>query len=236
MPDKKTSEIVIAQDFEASLAAQKPKVDFPMTGVQVLARVCKDEQLAALSCCPGSNSIIDAIADQGIPSWGGHHEATMTAAADGFARMTGQVAACMGEQGPGFVQMIGGMASAQAARSPILLVARNRTLNEEDTEARLNNLADQQGMTVGVKKYGKRVSVPNRVAEYAAWAFRQLKSGVPGPVHLDFPIEVLQAEFKEPQSCSATSTKCATAPRAGPVPTPRACAEPLICWRRLTGP
>src|SRR4029077_14355526 len=55
----------------------------------------------------------------------------------------------------------------------------------------------QQPTTEGIKKYGKRITIPNRVHEYAAHAFRQLKSGVPGPVHLDFPSEVSGARFKD---------------------------------------
>jgi thiamine pyrophosphate-dependent acetolactate synthase large subunit-like protein len=49
-----------------------------------------------------------------------------------------------------------------------------------------------------MKKYGKRLIAANRVHEYAAYAFRQLKSGVPGPVHLDFPAEVARARFTDP--------------------------------------
>ena len=45
----------------------------------------------------------------------------------------------------------------------------------------------QQPITTGMKKYGKRLTAPDRVWEYGAYAFRNLKSGVPGPVHLDFP-------------------------------------------------
>ena len=40
-----------------------------------------------------------------------------------------------------------------------------------------------------MKKYGKRMITAKRVHEYAGYAFRMLKSGVPKPVHLDFPSE-----------------------------------------------
>ena len=41
---------------------------------------------------------------------------------------------------------------------------------------------------------------PNRVHEYGAYAFRNLKSGIPGPVHLDFPGEVARARFTDAAS------------------------------------
>ena len=56
----------------------------------------------------------------------------------------------------------------------------------------------QQPITEGIKKYGKRMILPSRVHEYGAYAFRQLKTGVPGPVHLDFPGEVARARFRDP--------------------------------------
>jgi thiamine pyrophosphate-dependent acetolactate synthase large subunit-like protein len=48
-----------------------------------------------------------------------------------------------------------------------------------------------------MRKYGKRLITPARVWEYAGYAFRQLKSGVPKPVHLDFPSEVARGRFDD---------------------------------------
>jgi thiamine pyrophosphate-dependent acetolactate synthase large subunit-like protein len=58
----------------------------------------------------------------------------------------------------------------------------------------------QQPITTGMKKYGKRLIAANRVHEYGAYAFRNLKSGIPGPVHLDFPGEVARARFTDAAS------------------------------------
>ena len=81
--------------------------------------------------------------------------------------------------------MINAIAAANAARSPVLVLASNMTIASEDTEAGIQ-LGYQQPTTEGLKKYGKRMIVPKRVHEYGAYAFRQLRSGVPRPVHLDF--------------------------------------------------
>ena len=48
-----------------------------------------------------------------------------------------------------------------------------------------------------MKKYGKRLIAGDRVHEYGAYAFRNLKSGVPGCVHLDFPGEVARQRFAD---------------------------------------
>jgi len=168
-----------------------------MTGAEVFAALCKEENLAALFCCPGNYTVIHAIAAAGIPSYGGRREGAMCAAADGFSRVTGEVAACSGTEGPGFTNMIMDIAAANAARTPLLVLASNSTFAGEDREAFIQT-GYQQPTTEGLKKYGKRIVAPDRVYEYGAYAFRNLKSGVPGPVHLDFPAEVASARFTDP--------------------------------------
>jgi thiamine pyrophosphate-dependent acetolactate synthase large subunit-like protein len=158
---------------------------FPATGADVFAKACKDEGLAALFCCPGNYSIVSAIANQGVPTYGGRLEGPMCSAADGFIRVTGEVAAASGTEGPGFTNMICAIAAANACRSPLLVLASNMSLRGDDTESRIQR-GYQQPTTEGIKKYGKRIVTKERVHEYAGYAFRQLKSGVPGPVHLDF--------------------------------------------------
>src|SRR6476619_1375458 len=93
---------------EFALAAKVPlkKAEFPMTGAEVFARVCKDEGLGALFCCPGNYNIQNAIALEGIPTYSGRHEGSMCHAADAFTRVTGEVAAASVTEGPGFSDMI----------------------------------------------------------------------------------------------------------------------------------
>jgi thiamine pyrophosphate-dependent acetolactate synthase large subunit-like protein len=169
-----------------------------MTGAEVFAGICKDENLAALFCVPGNYSITHAIAASGIPSYGGRTEGGMCSAADGFYRASGEVAACSGTEGPGFAHMVMGIAAAHAARTPLLVLESNATTTYEDREYEIQDIR-QQAVTQELRKYGKRVTVPSRIYEYGAHAFRQLKTGIPRPVHLDFTEEVCQARFTDPQ-------------------------------------
>ena len=193
--ERHDSNIQIPSEVPASLGEDSRPAEFPMTGAQVFAKACKQEGLAALFCAPGNYVVINAIASEGIPSYGGRTEGMMCAAADGFARVTGEVVAASGTEGPGFTNMIMNVAAANAARSPVLVLASNMTLGLEDTEHAIQRVY-QQPTTEGMKKYGKRLINPERVHEYAGYAFRQLKSGVPRPVHLDFPGEVARQRFE----------------------------------------
>lgn len=214
--------IRLAEAFKISLAETpvEPKFEGPgMTGADVFADLCKKEDLAALFCCPGNYTIINALAATGIPAYGGRNEGSMCAMADGFSRATGEVVATSGTEGPGFTNMIMNIAAANAARTPLLILASNMTLAGEDREAFIQH-ADQQPTTAGMKKFGKRLIDPTRVHEYGAFAFRQLKSGVPQPVHLDFPSEVTRARFKASSELKDfyDKSKYRTESRAFPAP------------------
>ena len=192
---RRDGNITVPAEVPASLAEPPRPADFPMTGAQIFARACQREGLAALFCAPGNYVVINAIASEGIPCYGGRTEGMMCSAADGFARVTGEVSAASGTEGPGFTNMIMNIGAANAARSPVLVLASNMTLALEDTEQGIQRVY-QQPTTEGMKKYGKRLISPERVHEYAGYAFRQLKSGVPRPVHLDFPGEVARRRFE----------------------------------------
>jgi len=189
--------IRIPKAVDESLAAPIHRADFSgkgMTGAQVFANLCKDEDLAALFCAAGNYSIINEIAEVGIPCYGGRTEGGMCAAADGFSRVTGEVAACSGTEGPGLTHMIMNIGSAHFANSALLVLASNANLRSEDNQQGIQFMF-QQPVTEGLKKYGKRITAPNRVYECGAYAFRHLKSGVPDVVHLDFPAEVASERF-----------------------------------------
>src|SRR5262249_3055144 len=96
-----------------------------MAGAGGVAKQWKEEDLAALFWRPGNYTVINAIAAAGVPAYGGRTEGNMCAAADGFSRVTGEVTACSGTEGPGFTHMIMNIASANAARTPLLVLASN---------------------------------------------------------------------------------------------------------------
>jgi thiamine pyrophosphate-dependent acetolactate synthase large subunit-like protein len=254
MADERTTTIIALEDNKANAAdtvedrplkipdefAQAANLTpspaiFPMTGAQVFARLCKEEGLAALFCCPGNYAIVNAIALEGIPTYSGRHEGAMCHAADGFCRATGEVAAASGTEGPGFTNMICAIATANAARSPVLVLASNGMMANEDTE-RLFQLAYQQPTTEGLKKYGKRLITPNRIHEYGAYAFRQLRTGVPRPVHLDFPTEVTRARFETPADLKYYYDKARYRTTAKPHPGPKDLAAAVELLKQARRP
>ena len=215
--------VKIPESVSDSLAAPARRVDFSgegISGAQVFANLCKDEDLAAMFCAPGNYTIINEMAQVGIPCYGGRAEGNMCAAADVFSRVTGEVTACSGTEGPGFTHMIMNIATAHAAHVPLLVLASNRTIACEDNQRGIQFMY-QQPVTQDMKKYGKRITVPNRIYEYGSYAFRNLKSGVPDVVHLDFPAEVCVERFKEPSKLTDYFTKEQYRSESRPHPNPK---------------
>src|SRR6266853_442112 len=115
--------------------------------------------------------------------------------ASGLLAATGAVTS--GTEGPGFTNLISGLANAKAARTPVLFIASNKSVREEDAEVAIQ-LMEQESVTSHMVKWQKRLVNAHRNHEYAAYAFRQLKTGVPSPVHLNFTAEAGDEKLKKP--------------------------------------
>jgi len=102
-------------EIERCAALPATRADFAakgMTGAQLFANLCKDEELAGFFLCPGNYSIANELAQAGIPTFGGRTEGGMCAMADGFSRASNEVVACSGTEGPGFCHMTMNIAAA----------------------------------------------------------------------------------------------------------------------------
>ena len=102
----------------------------------------------------------------------------------------------------------------------LLVLASNMTVSGDDTERNIQR-GYQQPTTEGLKKYGKRLVTPNRIWEYAAYAFRELRTGVPSPVHLDFTGEVARATFESSDDLLYFHDKSRYRTESKPHPSPK---------------
>jgi thiamine pyrophosphate-dependent acetolactate synthase large subunit-like protein len=222
-------------DF-ATAAQTPPEVPkLPMTGATLFARACKAEGLAALFCCPGNYTVTHAMAKIGIPVYTGRDERSMSHAADAFTRATGEVSATSGTEGPGFTNLISGLANAKAARTPVLFIASNKSVREEDAEVAIQ-LMEQESVTSHMVKWQKRLVNAHRNHEYAAYAFRQLKTGVPSPVHLNFTAEAGDEKLKKPGDIAYNFDKCLYRTEAKPNPSPAHVVKSIALLRQAARP
>jgi tartronate-semialdehyde synthase len=115
--------------------------------------------------------------------------------AEGYTRAApGNIGVCIGTSGPAGTDMITGLYSAQADSIPILAItgqAPRARLHKEDFQA-----VDIESIAKPVTKWAVTVREPALVPRVFQQAFHLMRSGRPGPVLVDLPIDVQIAEIE----------------------------------------
>lgn len=115
--------------------------------------------------------------------------------AEGFTRATpGNIGICIGTSGPAGTDMITGLYSASADSIPILCItgqAPVSKLHKEDFQA-----VDIASIAAPLAKWAVTVLEPAQVPGSFQKAFELMRSGRPGPVLIDLPIDVQLAEIE----------------------------------------
>jgi tartronate-semialdehyde synthase len=115
--------------------------------------------------------------------------------AEGYTRAkAGNIGVCIGTSGPAGTDMITGLYSAIADSIPILCItgqAPRARLYKEDFQA-----VDIESIAKPVTKMSVTVREPGLVPRVFQQAFHVMRSGRPGPVLIDLPIDVQLAEIE----------------------------------------
>ncbi|MDR3100882.1 MAG: glyoxylate carboligase, partial [Paraburkholderia sp.] len=115
--------------------------------------------------------------------------------AEGYTRANaGNIGVCIGTSGPAGTDMITGLYSASADSIPILAItgqAPRARLYKEDFQA-----VDIEAIAKPVTKWAVTVREPALVPRVFQQAFHLMRSGRPGPVLVDLPIDVQLAEIE----------------------------------------
>ena len=115
--------------------------------------------------------------------------------ADGYSRAAdGNIGVCTGTSGPAGTDMITGLYAAWADSVPILCItgqAPVAKLHKEDFQA-----VDIETIAAPVTKLAMTIKEPGQIPGAFQKAFYLMRSGRPGPVLLDLPIDVQMAEIE----------------------------------------
>ena len=120
------------------------------------------------------------------------HEAAAAHAAEGWALATGEPGVCVVTAGPGLTNALTGLANAFSNGSPLVCLAGSATLRGQD--AGEVEALEQLELVRPVTKWARRVYHLDRIPEYVAMAFRHARSGRPGPVYLEIPIDTVHSD------------------------------------------
>ena len=126
-----------------------------------------------------------------------YHEQACTAAAEGYARVTNGVGACIVTTGPGGANAISALPAAWVDSIPVICGQVKRELIAEYDKVR--QIGPQEGnivaMATPITKYAKSVRDPLAIRYELEYAYHQAVSGRPGPVLLELPLDVQGAEI-----------------------------------------
>lgn len=113
------------------------------------------------------------------------HEQAAAHAAEGYARVSGEVGVCLVTSGPGVTNTLTGVADAMMDSTPIVVIAGQVGVGALGTDAFQE--VDLVGLSQPISKWSYQIRRPEDVAWAISRAFYIARSGRPGPVVLDFP-------------------------------------------------
>jgi len=119
-------------------------------------------------------------------------EASAAFAADAASRMTGIPGVCAVTAGPGVTNTITAVKNAQMAQQP-MVVFGGATATILRGRGSLQDI-DQMSLMASVTKWCGRIAKVNDIRPMVEKAFRLASEGVPGPVFLEVPVDVLYPE------------------------------------------
>jgi len=175
-----------------------------ITGSEALMRALQAEGVTTIFGYPGGSIMptYDALYDytRGPKKCFDHilvrHEQAAVHAAEGFARVSGQVGVSLVTSGPGATNTLTGVADAMLDSTPIVVIAGQVAISALGTDAFQE--VDLVGLAQPISKWSYQIRHADDIAWAVSRAFYIARSGRPGPVVLDFPrnAQVEQVEWK----------------------------------------
>ncbi len=162
-----------------------------MTAAEAAVKVLESEGIQVAFGVPGAAilPLYEALHRSPIKHVLVRHEEGGTHAAEGYTRAaSGRIGVCIGTSGPAGTNMVTGLYSAIADSIPILCItgqAPRAKLHKEDFQA-----VDIAGIVKPVTKWSITVMEAAQVPRAFRYAFHIMRSGRPGPVLIDLPLDV----------------------------------------------
>ena len=168
-----------------------------MKGAEILVKALRNEGVSKIFGISGHGiiSFLEAIRkEEGINFISTRHEENAAHMADGWARVSGDVGVCVSTVGPGAVNQAAGMAEAYADSIPVIAITAN--IQSFLSYPSVGFLEDMDSLHLyrPVTKWNTVVNQRARIPDLVQRAFREARTGRPGPVHLDIPLDIMSED------------------------------------------
>ena len=129
------------------------------------------------------------------------HEQACAVSAEGHARVTGKPGVCLATVGPGSSNALSGILSAWTDSIPLIVLVGQVRQDLIADYTKLRQFGPQEANTIDmarpVTKYAVSIRDPKRVRYEMERAWHEATSGRPGPVWVEFPLDVQGANVDE---------------------------------------
>ncbi|OGK13293.1 hypothetical protein A3A93_02800 [Candidatus Roizmanbacteria bacterium RIFCSPLOWO2_01_FULL_38_12] len=143
----------------------------------------------------GSIFLVDALGrNKKIHYVCNHHEQASAIAAESYARITNNIGVCLVTTGPGSTNTLTGLIGAWLDSIPVLYISGQIKKEIIADYSKMRQLGDQEiniiDMVKSVTKYAVTVMNPQDIRYHLDKAVYMAKTGRPGPVWLNIPLDV----------------------------------------------
>jgi acetolactate synthase I/II/III large subunit len=166
------------------------------TGAELTINLLLRQGITHIAGIPGGANLplYDALSRSSIRHVLARHEQGAGFIAQGMARVSGRPAVCFATSGPGATNVLTALADAYLDSIPVICITGQVSLPLIGSDAFQE--VDIYGMSLPVTKHNFLVRSVEELLQVIPAAFRIATSGRPGPVHIDIPKDVQQAEIE----------------------------------------
>src|SRR5215468_2915605 len=167
-----------------------------LKGADIVLQCLRAEGVDLVFGYPGGAimPLYDALDGSGIRHVLTRHEQGAVFAAEGYARVTGEVGVAIATSGPGATNLVTGIADAKMDSVPLVCITGQVRSALIGTDAFQET--DVFGMTLSLTKWSRLVKSIEEIPAVIAEAFHWARSGRPGPVIIDIPTDLLKAKME----------------------------------------
>src|ERR1700683_2177667 len=167
-----------------------------LKGADVVLKCLRAEGVELVFGYPGGAimPLYDALEGSGVRHILTRHEQGAVFAAEGYARVTGEVGVAIATSGPGATNLVTGIADAKMDSVPLVCITGQVRSPLIGTDAFQET--DVFGMTLSLTKWNRLVRSTEEIPRVIAEAFHWARSGRPGPVMIDIPVDMMKASVE----------------------------------------
>lgn len=168
-----------------------------MSGGAALIAALAAHDVDTIFGIPGTHNLpaYAAMARHGITHVSPRHEQGAGYAADGYARSTGRPGVVLTTTGPAILNAAASAAQAYSDSVPVLFISPGMPLAHPALgNGLLHEIKNQSAAMNSIVSYSHRVTSVKEIPLAVAQCFAVMTSGRPRPVHLEIPLDLLDAD------------------------------------------